>query len=310
MGRSFHSQWGAAVLTLKVHRNFSGYESRSVSSSIVSSDQPDPNINNNTTATTSNPGYNAHDLRLSKSLNNTAPNVGETVTFTITLSKVSGGNTVSLQVIDKLPPGFTYVSSNTNGTGTYDPSTGIWDLGSPDTYSNFSRSLTITATVNTPTGVPDEYRSVAALTHVGLDPDVSNNIAIATAVVDTGDPTDLGQTFVLENIHYDFDQHHIRADAAVILDELVKTLQEHPTLKIELSSHTDSRGNDAYNLALSQRRAQAAVDYLVSRGIARERMVAKGYGEERLVNRCTNGTACSEAEHQANRRTEITVLAY
>src|SRR5690606_22148500 len=93
-----------------------------------------------------------------------------------------------------------------------------------------------------------------------------------------------------------------------LLDELVKTLREYPTMKIELSSHTDSRGNDAYNLALSQRRAQSAVDYLVSQGIDRSRMVVKGYGETRLVNECANGVDCTEEQHQANRRTEVTVL--
>lgn len=121
---------------------------------------------------------------------------------------------------------------------------------------------------------------------------------------------EVGKTFELENIYYDFDKHNIRPDAAAVLDELVRTLRDNPTLEIELSSHTDSRGSDAYNEALSQRRAQAAVDYLVSRGIARARMVAKGYGETRLVNDCGNGVTCSSEQHQANRRTEVTVLEY
>lgn len=120
----------------------------------------------------------------------------------------------------------------------------------------------------------------------------------------------VGQTFELEDIYYDFDKHNIRPDAAAILDELVRTMRDNPTLKIELSSHTDSRGSDEYNLALSQRRAQAAVDYLVGRGIARDRMVAQGYGETMLVNECSNGVPCSREQHQANRRTEVTVLAY
>ncbi|MFC7526906.1 OmpA family protein [Parapedobacter sp. GCM10030251] len=121
---------------------------------------------------------------------------------------------------------------------------------------------------------------------------------------------EVGRTFELENIYYDFDKHNIRPDAAAVLDELVRTLRDNPTLRIELSSHTDSRGSDAYNMALSQRRAQSAVDYLVSRGIARERMVARGYGETRLVNGCGNGVPCSREDHQANRRTEVTVLEY
>src|SRR5690606_14429409 len=115
----------------------------------------------------------------------------------------------------------------------------------------------------------------------------------------------VGDKFVLENIYYDFDKHNIRKDASEVLDQLVRTMRDNPTLKIELSSHTDSRGTHRYNESLSQRRAQSAVDYLVSRGISRDRLVAKGYGETRLVNRCKDGVACSIAEHQANRRTEV-----
>ncbi len=121
---------------------------------------------------------------------------------------------------------------------------------------------------------------------------------------------EVGKTFTLENIHYDFDKHTIRKDAAEILDGLLETLKDNPTLKIELASHTDSRGPDSYNKALSQRRAQAAVDYLVGRGIDRERMVATGYGETQLLNKCADGVMCSKEDHQANRRTEFSVLEF
>lgn len=120
----------------------------------------------------------------------------------------------------------------------------------------------------------------------------------------------VGDRFILEDIHYDFDKHNIRPDAALILDKLVATMRDNPTLKIELSSHTDSRGTNQYNDRLSQRRAQSAVDYLVSRGIARDRMVAKGYGESRLLNGCADGVSCTAAQHQANRRTEVEVLDF
>ncbi|RIJ37540.1 OmpA family protein [Pontibacter oryzae] len=113
---------------------------------------------------------------------------------------------------------------------------------------------------------------------------------------------------VVENILYDFDKSDIRPDAAKELDKLVQTLKDNPNIRIELSSHTDSRQSDAYNLALSQRRAQAAVDYLVSRGISRSRLVAKGYGESKLLNRCRDNVPCSEADHQLNRRTEFKIL--
>lgn len=118
----------------------------------------------------------------------------------------------------------------------------------------------------------------------------------------------VGRTFVLENLYYDFDKHNIRSDAALILDDLLKILNEYPSMKIELSSHTDSRGSDSYNEALSQRRAQSAVEYLIKNGISRSRLVAKGYGEYKLVNECSNGVACSEEAHQLNRRTEFTIL--
>lgn len=120
----------------------------------------------------------------------------------------------------------------------------------------------------------------------------------------------VGDRFVLENIYYDFDKHSIRADVVAVLDQLVRTMRDNPSLKIELSSHTDSRGSHRYNAGLSQRRAQAAVDYIVSRGIARERLVAKGYGETRLVNKCKDGVPCTVEEHQANRRTEVEVLEF
>lgn len=77
---------------------------------------------------------------------------------------------------------------------------------------------------------------------------------------------------------------------------------------IELSSHTDSRGSDAYNLKLSQERASSAVAYLVQKGIDPARLVAKGYGETKPVNGCINGVPCSDEQHQANRRTEIKIL--
>jgi outer membrane protein OmpA-like peptidoglycan-associated protein len=121
---------------------------------------------------------------------------------------------------------------------------------------------------------------------------------------------DAGAIFVLKNIHYDFDQSYIRPDAGRILDNLLNVMSQNPTLKIELSAHTDSRGKDTYNLHLSQQRAEAAVMYLIGKGVERSRLVAKGYGETRLLNQCENGIACSETDHQANRRTEIKVLKY
>ena len=118
----------------------------------------------------------------------------------------------------------------------------------------------------------------------------------------------VGDVIELEHIYYDFDKANIRSDASVDLDKLADVLRRYPGMSIELSSHTDSRATDVYNQALSQRRAQAAVNYLVARGITPERLRARGYGESQLRNNCADGTPCSETEHQRNRRTEFRVL--
>lgn len=118
---------------------------------------------------------------------------------------------------------------------------------------------------------------------------------------------ELEKAIKLENIYYDFDQSNIRPDAAIELDKLVKIMKDNPTIWIELGSHTDSRGNDQYNQWLSQRRANAAVQYIIDRGIDKNRITAKGYGEKMLLNRCANGVKCSVEEHQLNRRTAFKI---
>ena len=128
--------------------------------------------------------------------------------------------------------------------------------------------------------------------------DTTFNVAILL------DKSVLNKTFVLENIYYDLNKYNIRSDASPELDKIVVILKDNPTLKLELSSHTDARDTDAYNMKLSQNRAKAAVDYIVSQGIAADRLVAKGYGETRLVVK----NAKTEEEHQRNRRTEIKIL--
>ena len=120
------------------------------------------------------------------------------------------------------------------------------------------------------------------------------------------DKLELNKTFVLENIYYDLNKYNIRPDAAIELDKLVQILKDNPSVNIELSSHTDARATDAYNMTLSQNRAESAVNYLISRGIDTERMTAKGYGERELII----PNAKTEEEHQRNRRTEFTILSY
>jgi len=120
----------------------------------------------------------------------------------------------------------------------------------------------------------------------------------------------LNKEIVLENIYYDFDKSNIRPDAEKKLDKVVTILKNNPTMWIELGSHTDSRGGSHYNLLLSQRRANAAVQYIASKGINKNRITAKGYGDTRLVNACTVNVKCSEKEYQADRRTEFHIVKY
>jgi len=119
---------------------------------------------------------------------------------------------------------------------------------------------------------------------------------------------ELNKVFVFENIYYDLDKSFIRTDAAIELDKIVTILQDNPTILTELGSHCDSRGSDEYNMELSQRRAEEAVAYIVSKGIVPNRIKAQGYGESKLVNNCRNGVQCADKKHQKNRRTEFKII--
>ncbi len=113
----------------------------------------------------------------------------------------------------------------------------------------------------------------------------------------------------LNKIYYDYDKCDIKPQAAEELNRLVQLLNDYPDMNIELSSHTDSRGADAYNLKLSQCRADAAVAYIVSKKIDKKRIQAKGYGETKLLNKCGNNVNCTEEQHQENRRTEFRIIS-
>ena len=120
-----------------------------------------------------------------------------------------------------------------------------------------------------------------------------------------GDEVKCGEAIRLNNILYDSNKAFIREDAKPDLNKVVQFMKDNPDAKVELSAHSDSKGRASYNLQLSERRARAAADYIVKRGIAPSRVVSKGYGETKLLNQCADGTRCSDAEHQLNRRTEF-----
>lgn len=112
----------------------------------------------------------------------------------------------------------------------------------------------------------------------------------------------------LNNIYYDYDDDKILPESEPDLQFLVNLMTKYPDMKIELSSHTDSRGRDEYNINLSQRRAESARRWMLAKGIAENRIVPKGYGETQLLNECKNGVTCSEEQHRYNRRTEFKII--
>jgi peptidoglycan-associated lipoprotein len=139
------------------------------------------------------------------------------------------------------------------------------------------------------------YPSPESLTQPQTDVRIPVTLTLTKIVVN--------KAIEVKDIFYDYDKANIRPDAAVRLDTLVQTLLDNPKINIELSSHTDQRGKDAYNLKLSQRRAESAVAYIVSKGVPASRITAKGYGETRPIVK----DAKTEAEYQRNRRTEFKV---
>jgi len=111
-----------------------------------------------------------------------------------------------------------------------------------------------------------------------------------------------GKTLDIENIYYGLGRWNITKKAREQLGKVILLMEDNPNLKLELGSHTDSRGKSAFNKNLSEKRARASVDYIVNNsGISRSRVVSKGYGEEVIINKCKDGVKCSEMEHGINR---------
>lgn len=119
---------------------------------------------------------------------------------------------------------------------------------------------------------------------------------------------DLAKILGIRIIYFDLDKHFIREDAAFELQKIANIMKEYPQMNIDVRSHTDSRNAATYNQKLSQRRADATRAWLIKQGIAPERLKATGYGESKLINQCVDGVKCSEAEHQANRRSEFIII--
>ena len=188
-----------------------------------------------------------------------------------------------------LPAGCNYTLSGnrtgyTNGTSSVTVPSG--NLADMSTTINLSPNRVVTTTPPSPT-----YPSTSPSTP-----------SYGGTVIRTG------SSIVLDKIYYDFNKSAIRKGAAEELEGLASIMRQYPSMSIELISHTDSRGTSSYNMTLSRRRAESAKRYLMAKGISGDRINAQGYGESEPRNGCKDGVACSEEEHQYNRRTEVRVV--
>lgn len=211
----------------------------------------------------------------------------------------------------------------------YDEPTGeLVSVATTDAAGHISVDVPFTGKYRIETCAPNYLSKTAVLTDCGSDGENKlmcvegmDFFAYDDARTSTGvdhiliselylDSLAVGQVIDLDKIYYDYDKATLRPESKRELNRLVSALEQLPGLDIQLRSHTDSRGTEAYNQDLSQRRAQSVVDYLIASGIQADRFSAKGFGESRLLNECSDGVECSSAQHQRNRRTEFEIKAY
>lgn len=156
--------------------------------------------------------------------------------------------------------------------------------------------------------IADATDYISGSVHVGVPADMEQEAMIYPELCLLPVPPKVNETFVVENVYYDFNKANLKPESFPALDEIVRMLNYYPSMVIELGAHTDSKGSDTYNLKLSEARAKSVVEYLVSKGIAAERLVAKGYGETIPIADNTVNGKDNPAGREKNRRTEFKVL--
>ncbi|WP_314336746.1 OmpA family protein [Capnocytophaga leadbetteri] len=156
-------------------------------------------------------------------------------------------------------------------------------------------------------GEKEKYEVAEVKVSNATEDDLSYELLLKPREVEVKKDTDLAKVFEIKEIYFDLGKSDIREDAALELSKIAEVMRDNPKMKIDIKAHTDSRGSDSFNLKLSEARAKSTMEWIIKQGIDRSRLTAKGYGETRLVNGCTNGVPCTEEEHQANRRSEFIV---
>jgi outer membrane protein OmpA-like peptidoglycan-associated protein len=166
-----------------------------------------------------------------------------------------------------------------------------------DTKENVVAKSKVSSPIFHFTYLPAEEHSLAKIYIEDTWVQVTNMGATGKKMLDT--------LKLIENIYFDYGKSEIGAEAKSTLNKAIIAMKNNLNLSIEIDAHTDSRGDALYNLTLSDKRANAAKDYLISQGINAKRIAAKGYGENKLLNKCKDGVECTEEEHSQNRRMEF-----
>lgn len=154
-----------------------------------------------------------------------------------------------------------------------------------------------------------DYETKEASVVMGLETgktELNIDLKVRVSTVKVGD--DIGKSLKINIIYFDLDKWNIRPDAAIELAKVQDVLEQNLSMKINIRSHTDSRAPFDYNKKLSELRAKSTKDWLVKHGIATNRLTAEGVGENELVNKCSDEVDCTDAEHQANRRSEFVII--
>jgi len=144
---------------------------------------------------------------------------------------------------------------------------------------------------------------------INIKEDESNylEIPMKKTTINIHKSDNLMKLYSINPIHFDLSKYAIRPDAEVELNKIFNVLLQYPQMELDIRSHTDCRQSTEKNRILSQNRATSTMNWLISKGINKARLTAKGYGESQLLNKCSDGVKCSEEEHQANRRSEFIV---
>lgn len=176
-----------------------------------------------------------------------------------------------------------------------------------DTDGKFSIKLPSVKSTFISKGYKENYKE--QIKDFVIDPESDDEIVLELNLEPMPNLVDLFKTLNLKPIYFDFDKSSIRPDAEIELAKIIDYMKKYPETKVDVRSHTDSRGNDTYNLALSNKRNKETIVYIINKGgINAIRLTGKGYGETQPVNKCSNGVKCTKEEHQANRRSEFILV--